>query len=116
MGKSMNLRNLVLRGYAEKVDDQWQIFCVDLNLAAQADTFDDARNKLESMVVEYVYDALVGEDKAHAAELLSRKAPMGFWLKYYYIKAICHVGALKNGLKCLFDLPLPMEPVKPHHP
>ena len=81
----MNIKpsRLVLRCYAEKVDNQWQAFCLDFTLAAQADSFEQARRKLEKMILAYVYDALAGEDRQHAGELLTRRAPLKYWAKYW---------------------------------
>jgi predicted RNase H-like HicB family nuclease len=66
--------DLVLRCYAEKAGDQWQAFCLDFCLAAQGDTLSEAKEKLESMIAEYVYDALAGEDRDFGPQLLSRRA------------------------------------------
>jgi hypothetical protein len=78
----MRPQDLLLRCYIERVGDQWQAFCVDLNLAAQADSLHEAKTKLDSMVRSYLIDALTGEDRAHAAMLLTRKAPLRFRAKY----------------------------------
>lgn len=79
----MKPSELILHCYAKQKDNQWQAFCLDLTLAAQGDNFAEAKAKLENMVGEYVFDALVGEDKAFAEQLLSRRAPLREWLKYY---------------------------------
>jgi hypothetical protein len=45
------------------------------------------------MIADYVYDALAGQDKPYAAQLLSRRASLSFRLNYYFIKlkiAACH--------------------------
>jgi hypothetical protein len=53
---------------------QWQAFSLEFGLAAQADTMQDAKHRLDSMIRAYVSDALVGEDREHAHELLTRRA------------------------------------------
>lgn len=78
----MRVNELLLRCYAERIGDQWQALCIDLNVAAQADTFEEVRQKLDQMVYSYVYDALLGEDRVHAEDLLSRKSPLRFRVKY----------------------------------
>ena len=60
------------------------------------------------MVQEYVSDALVGEDKEYAEQLLSRKAPLFEWLKYYFHMLI-HT---QNGLYRLFKETIPLMPYK----
>lgn len=105
----MKATELVLHGYAEQVDARvWQAFCLDLNLAAQGETCQEAHQKLLSMVVSYLEDALLGEDQEHAAELLSRKAPLKFWLKYYWFALCFKVGRLQDSIRVLFRDPLPL--------
>lgn len=79
----MNAAQLFVRCFAERRGTQWQAFCLDFNLAAQADSFDEAKKKLEAQIDEYVHDALAGEDRAHAGTLLvRRKAPFSIRARY----------------------------------
>jgi hypothetical protein len=73
----------LVRCVANKSGDQWQAFSLEFGLAAQADTFALARRKLEGMIHSYLYDALVGEDREHAEELLSRRAPWWVFVRWY---------------------------------
>jgi len=79
----MHVNNLILRAYATKKDGLWVAVCIDLCLAAQGDTLEEAKEKLHSQIVDYVYDACVGEDKAYVEQLLKRKAPLSQRLTYY---------------------------------
>lgn len=106
-------RDLLLRCYIIKYKDQWQAFCIDLNLAAQGDSLIEVKAKLESMIETYVYDALVGDDKEYADQLLNRKAPFKFQLTYYAILFLHYVGLLKNGFRRTFKEPMPLVPQ--HH-
>lgn len=106
----MKPKDLILRCYANKHKDQWQIFCIDLCLSAQAGTLDEARNKLRSMIGEYVYDALVGEDRKYADQLLTRKAPFKQIATYHYYRLMHNIGILEDGLHVLFKDPLPLIP------
>ncbi len=72
--------------YAERVGSQWQAFALNFDLAAQADSFEEARRKLYKMIHQYVYDAVVGDDRAHAKQLLSRRAPLSMWARYYWLR------------------------------
>lgn len=83
----MHVENLVVRCYAQQSDGIWQAICIDLNLAAQADSLNEAKRKLEAQIVEYIYDAIAGEDRAIGVELLSRRAPLEFRIRYYLICA-----------------------------
>jgi hypothetical protein len=69
--------------------------CIDLSLAAQADSMKEAIQKLESMIDTYVNEALsIHKDYAH--QLLTRKAPLSQMLTYYhalcfsYLSKLCH--------------------------
>jgi len=106
-------KNLMLRCYANKRGDQWQAFCIDLCLAAQGDSFKEVKHKLDQMMLEYVYDALAGEDREFAEQLLSRKAPLSQIATYHCIALMHRVGLLRDGIHKLFKEPMPLVPQ--HH-
>src|SRR5690348_10830890 len=75
-----------VRSYAERLPDgQWQGFCVTFNLAAQANSAEEVRHKLDAMVEDYLWDATEGADVAHAQALLARRAPLYFWVRYFSV-------------------------------
>lgn len=99
--------DLIVKCYAEQEGSCWVAVCLNFNLAAQDDSFEAAKVKLENMISEYVYDALAGEDKPYSAQLLSRSAPLSSWLKYYFIVvkiALCH------SKERTFDETMPLIP------
>ncbi len=103
----MNPTDLIVKCYAEQEGGCWVAVCLNFNLAAQDDSFEGSKAKLEGMIAEYVYDALAGEDKLYAAQLLSRRAPLSSWLKYYFIVAkivLCH------SKERTFDETMPLIP------
>jgi hypothetical protein len=87
--------SLYLRCFSKKDEDQWVSICIDLNLAAQADTQKESRRKLESMIRTYVREAYTCHSK-YKEQLLNRKAPFSMILEYYKILA----------LKSLLNLPI----------
>ena len=89
---------------------QWQAFCLDLNLAAQGDSFPDAHRKLVAMICEYVTDAVAGQDKEHAAQLLNRRAPLYFWWRYYCIRFVNKFYRASTSVRKLFTDTLPLTP------
>lgn len=105
---------LILRCYAERVDGQWQAVCLDFSLAAQGDSFDEARAKLDEQIHEYVHDALAGDDRPHAAMLLTRRAPMKFWVRYAYIAVAVALSYYFRGRssrrKARFEEAMPLVP------
>jgi hypothetical protein len=109
----MKTYQLIVRCYAISDEGQWIAFCLDFDLAAQADNFEQAKAKLENMIKDYVFDALVGEDKDYAKQLLSRKAPLLEWLKYYFYLFRYRFSHAKKGWYRQFNEPLPLTPY--HH-
>ena len=102
---------LMLRCYAEKLSDgQWQAFCLDFSLAAQGDSFNEVRRKLIEQTNEYVFDAMAGKDKEFAFSLLRRRAPMKYWLRFYYLVSLYKIGIAKQEMSRLFCPPIPLEP------
>lgn len=108
-------RNLILRCYANKHGDQWQAFCIDLCLAAQGDSFKEVKQKLDQMMLEYVYDALAGEDREFAEQLLNRKAPARQIATYHFIALMQRLGIFRDGIHKLFNESMPLVPKQHAH-
>lgn len=106
----MKAERLLLRCYAEREGAQWQAFCLDFDLAAQGESYKDARERLEAMIVEYVYDALAGEDREYAEQLLSRRSPFHMWAKFYWFFFLSRILHIRNNLHRLFKSPIPLTP------
>ena len=93
---------LAIRGYVKPEQGLWVAVCLDFCLAAQADTADEAVQKLKAQIHEYVYDALVGEDKAHGRYFLyERRAPLSEWLYYYFLRGLSAMRLLWAGQRTL---------------
>ena len=106
--------HLVLRCYAVREEGQWQAVCLDLCLGSQADSFEVAKSRLEAMIYDYIYDALAGEDKAFADQLIPRRAPLGQWLKYYGYVIRSRMGAVRDEVWRLFTQAVPLVPDSAH--
>lgn len=105
---------MVLRCFAEQKGTVWQAFCLDLNLAVQGDSRYEVKAKLQSQIAEYLHDALAGEDRQYADQLLTRRAPASTWIRYYCLKAISQVINAHNGIREFFNEVMPLT-VKYHH-
>ena len=82
----MNANDLLLRCYAEQErDGVWVAVCIDLCLATQGESYDEVRRQLQEQIEGYLYDALVGDDRDYAHQLLTRKAPLRLRLRYHLI-------------------------------
>ena len=75
----------VVRCFAEMKGEGWQAFSLEFGLAAQGESFEDVRDKLASMIQDYIFEA-AGEDRKYAPELLARRAPV--WVFYRYHRAL----------------------------
>ncbi len=105
---------LVLRCYAAKDEGVWVASCIDLSLAAQGDSFEEVKGKLEAMIGEYVYDATVGEDREYADQLLNRKAHYPEIIKYHWYSLLLKLGTLKQDIRRLFTEAMPLAPCNHH--
>lgn len=115
LNENIRTRNLMLRCYANKHNEQWQAFCIDLSLAAQGDSLPEVKQKLENMIQDYVYDALAGEDREFADSLLNRKAPFKQIAVYHLIGLMQKIGCLKDGFHELFKEVAPLVPQRHIH-
>lgn len=82
----MHADKLIVRCFAERRGHLWLAFCLDLSLACQADTLEEAKSKLDAQIREYIYDTLCGEDRQHEDLLLNRRAPTSLWVRYWAIR------------------------------
>ena len=105
----MKPQDLVVRCYATKHDDLWVAVCIDLSLAVQGASVAEVQGKLNAQIVEYVCDALEGDDRPYAADLLRRKAPLAQQLHYYSLVARSKLHITKNHLYTLFDEIVPLQ-------
>jgi ferric iron reductase protein FhuF len=80
----MKTTELVLKCYIDREEGSWVAVCLDFNLATQAESQHDAKQKLEAMIHSYVSEALTN-DREYADQLLTRKAPLSLWARYYFI-------------------------------
>lgn len=77
--------------------DGWVAVCVDLSLAAQGATAQEARARLHEQMVDYVTEALT-VDAEHAEALLSRRAPLYDRLRYQFWRAVSRRPRVRRGV------------------
>lgn len=104
----MKTKDLILRCYARKTEGQWVAVCIDLCLAAQAQSFHEAKKLLSEQITDYVEEALT-VDREFAAELLSRKAPLSQRFEYFMILASHKIHVAKDGIARVFKTNLPVH-------
>jgi len=72
-----------LRCMAYQQDGVFVATCLDLSLAAQANTMQEAMDKLERQVDSFIEE--VASEREFAKDLINRKAPLSMWVKYWLI-------------------------------
>ncbi|MBD2816742.1 DUF1902 domain-containing protein [Xenorhabdus sp. Flor] len=86
-----------LRCMAYRQGDIYIAACLDLSLAAQADSIDDAISKLESQVDDYLEE--INSEPKYAEQLLNRKAPLSIWLRYYLYRSVFFILKIIGRLR-----------------
>jgi hypothetical protein len=79
--------------------------CLDLSLAAQADSMQKARDALEEQIADYLQEA--STEPEHSDALLHRPAPFSLWVKYYRIALLMKLN-LPKGPASVFTEPCPV--------
>lgn len=77
-----------LRCFAERSEGVWVAYCLELGLGAQADTFDEAKNKLEAQITDL--------SAQEAFTLLRQGSPLSLRLRYGYISAVIAIARTFN--------------------
>lgn len=108
----MLTRDLIVHCMAWRTGDQWVAMCLDFDLAAQGDTYLEARERLAAQIHGYVRDALVGDDQDQAAYFLTRRrAPLRYWLKFYWLGLLAALrGRARKASSEQYTTHLPLQP------
>ncbi|MGO9138356.1 MAG: hypothetical protein ACLP9S_18580 [Syntrophales bacterium] len=99
----------VLRCYGRKIsDDKWYGVCLELNLGVEAESPEEMREKMGSVILSYLNTVIDTQDKESIPDLLSRRAPLSDWLFYYYVVAL-HFTTKELPEKILFKEFIPFH-------
>jgi predicted RNase H-like HicB family nuclease len=102
----MKPADLVLRCYAEQDDGSWFAICLDLNLYARGDSYEEVRDKLFKLIAGYVKEALADVD--YFDDLVPRRAPLSFWLRYACLWCESKIHQARSAIR--FTLLMPLVP------
>ncbi|MCZ6677940.1 MAG: type II toxin-antitoxin system HicB family antitoxin [Candidatus Poribacteria bacterium] len=75
---------MTLHCLIEKDDDLYSALCLELNVASQGGTADEARRNLQEAVALYLE---VVYEEGDEEEFIPRPAPMEEWLKFFEVEA-----------------------------
>ena len=92
--------DLIVRCMTWRDGDLWIAASIDLGLAAQGHTCDEARDALHAQISSYVRDAMT-RDAAHADVLLERKAPLADQLLHM-------IGRIGLGTRSVYTEQIPL--------
>jgi len=90
-------------------EGQYVAVCIDLCLAAQAETPKEAKRLLESQIESYVMEAFT-IDKESAPELLARRAPISQRIEYHLIDMLNKAHCFGASMRQVFKTIMPMTP------
>lgn len=76
----------------------WAAYCLDFTLYAVGDTQEEAKARLIEQVIDYIRDAVVGDEVAHGGRLLTRRAPIGDWVGFYARLGWQHLSHLSESI------------------
>lgn len=89
----MRLEDLFLRCYAyQRWEGSWYAVCIDLNLDAEAPSFDAVRCSLNEAIIGYLQTVLETQDKESLVHLIRRPAPTKDLIRYTVIKSLNRVA------------------------
>lgn len=86
----------ILHCYIEKdTNGSWFAICIDLNLCLNASSSSEAKTQLLEMIHAYIKEAATS-DRPHFDDLIPRRAPVRFVLKYYWYWFLNHIANFKK--------------------
>ncbi|MEL7748239.1 DUF1902 domain-containing protein [Enterobacter cloacae] len=71
--------------------------CLDLSLAAQGETMQEAVDKLDAQIKDYIEEAVA--EPAYTRQMLNRKAPLPLWVKYWSLSVQIFINQLLKRSK-----------------
>jgi len=83
----------IFRCYAYRNKDGYYAICLDLLLIVRRDNLDEAVSELREVIIGYLESIMAHDDGK--ANLIPRPAPLGDWLRYYWL-------LVKNTIKAFY--------------
>ena len=85
---------LFLHGVIEKENGLYSALCLELDVASQGKTIEDAKKNLQEAVAIYLEDVIESKDEK---EFIPRLAPRSEWIKFFKAEAKVLSKKLKNS-------------------
>jgi predicted RNase H-like HicB family nuclease len=87
------MQKLLLHNLIEKEGDLYSAICLELNVASQGETIEDAKNNLQEAVELYLEDVIEAGDEQ---DFIPRPAPMEEWVKFFDAEAKLLINKLSK--------------------
>jgi hypothetical protein len=109
METAMRANSLVVRCMVVPEGDQWVALCLDFDLAAQAATVAEAKERLDAQISDYVTQA-VTVDRQDAPYLLRRKAPLRYRALFRWLELREHIAHHVANGRAAYERAMPLVP------
>ena len=100
---------LILRCYGYQKNNRWIGICLNFNLAVEAESPEELRQKMHEVIESYIETVLDTEDKDSIPALLSRRAPLYDWIIYGLIKFAVYLIHLPKKFAFNFKETIPFH-------
>ena len=78
------MQKLLLHNLIEKEDNLYSAICLELNVASQGETVEEAKKNLQEAVELYLEDVI---ESGEEQDFIPRPAPMEEWIKFFDAEA-----------------------------
>lgn len=94
--RTLKPKEFVLRCYGSKDSrGKWYGNCIDLNIAAEADTVPELRQKLGQMITSYIETVFDTDDADSIPDLFHRRSPFLDIMRYHLFTMLRYAHHLK---------------------
>lgn len=97
----------------QKHDGYWSARCLDFTLYSVGNTAEEAKEKLAIEIDDFLYEAIEGQDKEFAVQLLLRRAPLRDWVIFHVVSLLQHCRVFSKWIGETFKQSVPHGPY--HH-
>lgn len=88
---------MLIKCYAERHEDLWVAVCINFNLAAQAHTFEEAKDNLSAQIEDHIEEALSAPEPIRHQLLYGRKAPLVDRLRYHLFGVLARLAEIAHA-------------------
>lgn len=91
-------QDLVLRCYGKKTKTGWYAHCIDVNIDAEAETFESVKASLEDALTGYFLTVLETNESASIVPLIFRPSSLRHQMTYHWLSVILGFNQLSQRI------------------